>query len=357
MKKTLIALAALAATGAAFAQSSVTIYGVVDMALTSVDQGNNRITSIANEGQASNRLGFRGVEDLGGGMSATFVLEGGMQPDSGTSNGFNFARQSTIGLRGGFGEVRLGRDYAPTFWNHSVYNVFGTNGLGNSVNTFGVITSVGVSTGQTPLTSGSTTTVRTNNGISYFTPNISGFQGHLMVGLKEADTSNAPNEYTGIRLTYNKGPLSASIATASEGSGNQTDSYKRTNLGATYDFGVAKLFAFYVQGEFGAREQKQASIGVSAPVGPGTIKASYLKASYNAAAVANNAALDDATHITIGYDYPLSKRTTVYGLYSRISNDGAGQAGVAYDTSVGSVSAVTPGGSSSGFAIGVRHSF
>lgn len=348
MKKTLIALAAVAATGAAFAQSSVTIYGVVDMALTSVDQGGNRITSLANEGQGSNRLGFRGVEDLGGGMSATFNLEGGMTPDDGTAAKFDFRRVSTLGLRGGFGEVRLGRDYAPTFWNHSVYNVFGTNGLGNSVNTFGALD---------PLSSGSTTAVRTNNGISYFTPNISGFQGHVMIGLKESDAKNTANEYAGIRLVYNAGPLSASIATASEGSTSQVDNYKRTNLGATYDFGVAKVFAFYVQGEFGAREHKQASIGLSAPVGPGTVKAQYLKANYNAAAVAANAAEDDATHITLGYDYPLSKRTTVYGLYSRVSNDGNGQFGVAYDRSVGAVSPVTAGGNSSGFAIGVRHSF
>jgi predicted porin len=306
MKKTLIALAAVAATGAAFAQSSVTIYGLVDMALTSVDQGNNRITSIANEGAASNRLGFRGVEDLGGGLSATFVLEGGLAPDVGTSAGFNFTRQSTIGLRGGFGEVRMGRDYTPTFWNHAVYNAFGTNGLGNSVNTFGA---------ANPLGSGATTAVRTNNGISYFTPTVGGFQGHFMIGLKEQDVSNAPNEYTGVRLMYNAGPLSASIATASEGAtAGSTESYKRTNLGATYDFGVAKVFLFHVQGKFDDRKHKQTSIGLTAPVGPGTAKVSYLKASYNAAAVAANAAQDDATHITVGYDYPLSKRTVVYGL-------------------------------------------
>ena len=131
MKKTLIALAAVAATSAAFAQSSVTMFGIVDLGITSIDEGNERITSVSNEGQASNRLGFRGVEDLGGGMKASFWLEGGFAADDGTATGgFQFNRRATLGLSGGFGEIRLGRDYTPTFYNHSAYTVFGTNGLG-----------------------------------------------------------------------------------------------------------------------------------------------------------------------------------------------------------------------------------
>jgi len=353
MKKTLIALAAVAATGAAFAQSSVTLYGLIDMSIANVKQGGQSLTSMANEGQASNRLGFRGVEDLGGGMSATFVLEGGLSPDAGTPGGLNFLRQSTLGLRGGFGEVRIGRDYTPTFWNHSVYTAFGTNGLGNSVQTLGA-----TSGANALLGSGTSTAVRADNSISYFTPNISGFQGQLMVGLKESTSNNTANEYTGVRLTYNKGPLSASLATASEGSAvNQTENYKRTNLGATYDFGVAKVFFFHVRGEFIDRKQKQTAVGVTAPVGPGTAKFSYLKASYNAAATAAGLGLDDATHVTLGYDYPLSKRTVVYGVWSRVSNDGVGAFTVAYGNGPSTAAGVTPGGNSSGYAIGIRHSF
>jgi predicted porin len=341
MKKTLIALAAVAATGTAFAQSSVTMYGLVDMAVTSIKQGGDTITSLANEGQASNRLGFRGVEDLGGGMSATFVLEGGLSPDTGTPGGLNFLRQSTLGLRGGFGEVRLGRDYTPTFWNHSAYTVFGTNGLGNSATTFSV------------LGSGASTLVRADNSISYFTPNISGFQAQAMFSLKESAASNTPNEYAGIRLTYNAGPLSASLATASEGSNVAANSYKRTNMGATYDFGMAKVFFFHVRSEFGARKNNQTALGVTAPVGPGTIKASYLQANYNAAAGDT-----DAKHMTIGYDYPLSKRTIVYAVASKISNKSNANFSVNYANSgSGALPAVTPGKNSGGYAIGVRHSF
>lgn len=351
MKKTLIALAAVAATSASFAQSSVTMFGIVDLAVTSIDQGNDSIMSVANEGQASNRLGFRGVEDLGGGLAAEFWLEGGFSADNGTGAGTNgafaFNRRSTLGLRGGFGELRLGRDYTPTFTNHSAYTVFGTNGLGSSTTSLGNV-----------LGSGSTTTVRADNAISYFTPTIAGFQGQLMVGLKESAASNAPNEYSGIRLAYNAGPLSASLATASEGSAIQTDNYKRTNLGATYDFGIAKLWLFHVQGKFGALKQKQTALGVTAPVGPGTVKFSYLKADYNDAAVAADATRNDASHVTVGYDYPLSKRTVVYGVYSRMSNDGAGTFSANYTGSgAGTLPGVTPGGNSTGYAIGIRHSF
>ncbi len=108
MKKSLIALAAVAASGAAFAQSSVTVYGVVDTSIAVV-KGQDTVSGMLNSGAATSRLGFRGVEDLGNGLKANFVLEGQVDPDDGTAGGFNFRRQSTVGLAGSFGEVRLGR--------------------------------------------------------------------------------------------------------------------------------------------------------------------------------------------------------------------------------------------------------
>jgi predicted porin len=120
---------------------------------------------------------------------------------------------------------------------------------------------------------------------------------------------------------------------------------------------LLSVFFFHAQGKFDTRKQKQVAVGVTAPVGPGTIKASYLKASYNAAATAAIPGLDDATHITLGYDYPLSKRTVIYGVWSRISNDGTGTFTVAYGNGPTTAAGVTAGGNSSGYAIGVRHSF
>ena len=336
MKKTLIALAAVAATGAAFAQSSVTLFGIVDLNVRNVKQGGESLTSMSQDGIASSRLGFRGVEDLGGGMKAGFWLEAGLNPDTGTPAGVQFQRRSTVSLMGNFGEVRLGRDYTPTFWNHTVYDPFGTNGVGSSVNTFSV------------LGSGATTLVRANNSIGYFLPNFGGFSGQFMYALKEAKTANTPGEYTGIRLTYAAGPLSVALATGTEGSSIETESFKRTNVGASYDFGVVKPMAQYTIGKFGSAEVKHLMVGVVAPVGPGNIKAAYTRSDYNPAA-----GNGDANQIAVGYDYNLSKRTAVYGTYSRLTNKNGG-------SSFGltpNAAAQTANGKSTGIEFGLLHSF
>eukprot|EP01036_Dinobryon_divergens_P002144 gene2144-2828_t len=143
MKKSLIALAVLAASGAAMAQSSVTLFGVVDATYAYGSGSVSNKSQLTNSGYNSSRLGFRGVEDLGGGLSASFWLEAGVNNDNGTGGvtntnnqaatstggGLTFNRRSTVSLNGGFGEVRLGRDYTPQFWNLTVFDPFGTNGV------------------------------------------------------------------------------------------------------------------------------------------------------------------------------------------------------------------------------------
>ena len=181
MKKSLLALAALSAfAGGALAQSSVTLFGIVDLNGRNVKNGGTDAYSMSTDGNASSRLGFRGVEDLGGGLRAGFWLEAGLGADGGTIGGGNggananaggtvpnaatcttnlltgaiscpptlntassasasfFNRRSTVSLLGGFGEIRLGRDYTPTFWNHTVFDVFGTNGVASATNLISV---------------------------------------------------------------------------------------------------------------------------------------------------------------------------------------------------------------------------
>jgi predicted porin len=135
MKKSLLALAALTAfAGAASAQSSVTLFGIVDAGVARLSAGGKTKTGMTNSGYNSSRLGFRGVEDLGGGLQAGFWLEGQLTNDDGNAAGkLNFQRRSTVSLMGGFGEIRLGRDYTPTFWNTTVYDPFGTNGVGQAL--------------------------------------------------------------------------------------------------------------------------------------------------------------------------------------------------------------------------------
>lgn len=333
MKKTLIALAAVAASSAALAQSSVTLFGIMDVNVrhtkTEANGADVSLTEMAQDGTASSRLGFRGVEDLGGGMSASFWLEGALNPDTGTVGGLNFQRRSTVSLSGGFGEVRLGRDYTPTFWNHTVYDPFGTNGLGSSINMWGTVSGGFIATN-----------VRSNNLISYFTPNMGGFQAQLTYGFKEVDTGTSASDYQGLRVVYAAGPLSVAFATASEGNVGAADS-KRSNIGASYDFGFIKPMFNYTTAEDDTtgNEATNLMIGLTAPVGPGLIKASYTRTEAEPAGGAEV----DGNQIAIGYEYGLSKRTALYGNFARISADAGLLAATEYKRR--------------GFEIGVRHSF
>ena len=199
MKKSLIALAVLAASGAAMAQSSVTLFGIVDATYAYGSGSVANKSQLTNSGYNSSRLGFRGVEDLGGGMSASFWLEAGVNNDNGsggttsTNNqgasgvtgggGLTFNRRSTVSLNGGFGEVRLGRDYTPQFWNLTVFDPFGTNGVGTT---------------QTLNSSlGGPTTIRASNSIGYFLPgNLGGFYGLSLIHIsdpRDGATSRMPS--------------------------------------------------------------------------------------------------------------------------------------------------------------------
>ena len=179
MKKSLLALAVLGAfAGVASAQSSVTLYGTIDLNGRYVKaDGTDRRVTLSQDGINSSQLGFRGVEDLGGGLKAGFTLLAGVDADTGTSNSKFFNRRSTVSLFSNAGEIRLGRDYTPTFWNLTIFDAFGTNGLGNSLN---------VRNGY-----GGT---RQDNTIGYFLPgNLGGFYGQAMAGASEnGGTSSRP---------------------------------------------------------------------------------------------------------------------------------------------------------------------
>jgi predicted porin len=339
MKKSLLALAALTAfAGAASAQSSVTLFGIVDAGIARLSAGGNSKTGMTNSGYNSSRLGFRGVEDLGGGLKAGFWLEGALSNDDGNASGFNFRRRSTVSLMGGFGEIRLGYDYVPTFWNTTVYDVFGTNGIGQAM---------------TPtLVSGanSVANVRSSNGISYFTPNLGGFSAQVTKAFGENVSGGVKtNDYFGFRAGYAAGPLSVHAAYGkTEGATDDAD-LKYTNFGASFDLGVAKPMLFIGQQKSGAGMKVLAIEGsVSVPVGAGAIRAAYsrhdIKDSDN-----------DWNKIAVGYLHNLSKRTVVYATYARVSNKGT-QTKVVANNGL-SAPSVTPGGNASGFEFGVRHAF
>ncbi len=364
MKKSLLALAALTAfVGAASAQSSVTLFGVVDLAARQLKNSGGTQQHLGQDGNASSRLGVRGIEDLGGGLRAGFWIEGAMQPDTGTAAGQSWQRRSTLSLMGGFGEIRMGRDYTPSFWNHTVFDPFGTNGIGSTLNisnsNLGSLSTT--ATGGTALTNGTlaTTFVRANNSIGYFLPAMGGLYGQVMLAAGEGVTGN---KYGGGRIGYAAGPLNVAVATGKTAqTGTMPSTFKDTNFGISFNAGFATVFGQFgktsgdVNGAAaGSDSQKTMMLGLAAPLGSGTLKASFTKASGST----TNAAVDqfNAKQLAVGYVYDLSKRTAAYGHFSRITNGGSSTTGANFVVAGGGAPQAR-GAGSSGFEFGVRHSF
>ena len=345
------AMGALGST-AAQAQSSVTIFGIVDANVAHLrSSGNGSVNVLGTDGNLSSRLGFRGVEDLGGGLKAGFWLEAAINPDVGTggstnannqpsgasnSGGLTFGRRSTVSLMGdSWGEVRFGRDYVPGFWNLSNFSPFGTNGIGSSSFLFYPVQSAA-----------RITNVRASNSVGYFLPKLGGVYGQLMYAFGEnsaAGPTKNDGRVMGGRVGYKSGPIDVAIATTTTKI-SALDDLRQTNIGGSYDFGVATAMVLWNQNKVGNTSTKSALVGARIPVGPGHVRVAYSRV--NASGVAN-----DAQHLALGYVYDLSKRTAVYGHVARIDNKGNG---VNYNLGQ---AVKSPGGNSDGFEFGVRHTF
>ena len=361
MKKSLIALAVLAASGAAMAQSSVTLYGVVDTGLT-YSKGDESVYGMTHVGgNVNSRLGFRGVEDLGNGLKATFNLEAGMGVDDGTDyftgSGMAFRRTSTVGLEGGFGSVRLGRMLTSSYLAVSRYDAFGDTGIGASLAWNG---------GQTGYAA------RTENAISYSSPNFSGFKIGAEYGFGEQQKAS-DKRYIGLGATYDNGPLSLGLGfdrlngdTRNNTVG--TENLTTWHLGAAYNFGVAKLMGFYKQSKdkdagVGAAGDnvkfKTFGLGVTAPVGAaGEVRASYNHYRLSADVTGFSVPTFKANQLSLGYVHNLSKRTALYGTYAYLKNknDSGVNMGLQLNGAM-SGAGLSDSGAQHGLQVGVRHAF
>jgi predicted porin len=351
MKKLAPLAAAVLACGAAHAQSSVTVFGLLDLSIAHYGGDGPTFSGMSSDGYQSSRLGFRGTEDLGGGLAASFWLEAAINPQNGSagttntnnqstggigSGGLTFGRRSTVSLSGGWGELRLGRDYTPGFWNLSNFHPFGTNGVG----TAGVL--------FYPVQSGARIThVRASNAVGYFLPNnLGGFYGQAMYAFGNT-ASNATNpddgRLFGARVGYAGGPVDVAVG-YSKTKLTPVGDFTQTNIGASYDFKVVKLFALWGENKVGTTKTKPWNVGAHVPFGAGVFRVAYGQ-------VKTTGVASDASQWTVGYLHNLSKRTAVYANYSQVDNKGAG---TTYN--VGSP-VTTPGGESKGWELGVRHAF
>ncbi|WP_213958935.1 MULTISPECIES: porin [unclassified Variovorax] len=405
MKKSLVGLAALTVLGTACAQSSVTLFGVLDESVSgyqNVSETPLGITAktsrqvLASNGYNQSRLGFRGTEDLGGGLAATFWLESAIFPDDGTIGGNvansapvvpgYFNRRSTVSLSGGFGEVRLGRDYTPSFWNDLIFDPFSANGVGTNI----IATANGFSSSGASVSGfqANSTYIRASNSVGYILPpNLGGFYGQVMYAFNEQikydpgiTTPRVLNNsraggYWGGRFGYANNALDVAAA---YGESTIADSYfaglttrlDTFNLGGSYDFGLLKLF-----GEFSKARLKTDNdgivpvgtinaspratgylLGATVPIGPGLIRAAYSQVKIDPNRVIQQLTGEPtASKWAVGYVYNLSKRTALYATYAQLSNKNG------YDLAVGSVPFVSGGTlqakSSRGYDLGLRHAF
>ena len=358
MKKSLIALAVLAASGAAMAQSSVTLFGIVDTAVGYVDNANaagDSVYGLTTSGNATSRLGFRGVEDLGGGLKAGFWLEGEIFGDDGNAAGFNFKRRSTVSLMGGFGEVRMGRDLTPNYSKTISYDLFSQTGIGQFMGWRDWATNSDVGT---TVSTADASNVRSSNMISYYTPNFGGLTAGLGYGFDE-QTTGKDGRYVGGYVAYDNGPLSLAASYDQRDllvnglvAGSAVLDRDTFTLGGSYNLNVVKLNAIVQQSKYkalGESEKVNAyALGVSAPVGAGEVKLQY--------ALYDNKIIESkAHHISLGYVHNLSKRTAVYGTVSYMDNKDDSNLGLqAKNLSTGGPGR---GESQTGVQVGIRHSF
>ena len=386
MKKSLLALAVLGAfSSAAFAQSSVQLYGIIDLGVAHYSNGNSSVTNLGTGIQSGSRIGLKGTEDLGGGLSAFFDAETGFCANggNGTANTSNvgpyctggpggqgfMGRQAFAGLKGNFGAVSFGRQYTLTFLDQANIDPFGY-GLTGTISNIGTIGAP----------------ARASQSMIYQSPNFDGFNvaGMYVFGDGLGSTTLGQTQSTGaynLHAGYNNGPImvgldylkvnnvpytsAAAIAAlpalptpAQLASANAVGvGQKHIMLVGSYDFGVAKLAGMYAQNQLtngnGLNGDKLDvwMLGATVPVGPGALLASYTVQQDKTTAGKG------AKQYAIGYTYSLSKRTNLYTSYAHISNDTGANFTVQDATGNNDAPVVGTGFTSSGFALGIRHQF
>lgn len=345
MKKSLIAIAALAAVGAASAQSSVTLYGLADVyagqaKTTKIEYSERqegyvkkvtKTTGFNSGGLQGSRIGVKGVEDLGNGLKAVFnyemgfnAIDGDLENKSGT--GVGFGRRAVVGVQGGFGSVLLGRDYTPLFNLLAASSVDGLSKFEtvgaemytartNGVHYAGNFSGVGVQ-----AFAGYNKVDRTNTVVS--------------TGVKTLDRTTKYQGY-GLGVSYANGPFMVGIAgqefknTESRNLVPSSKGDKRTEagVGGSYDFGAAKLFANYVNtrvrdsvngASAGKEKAEEFNVGVRVPFGAASVMAGYghnrIKTYDSNGDLAAKAKGNDWV---VGANYAFSKRTDVYARVGR----------------------------------------
>lgn len=344
------ALALLAALPAA--AQNITVYGVVDLFVGSFKGSPGSSNVMGDGGLAASRLGVRGTEDLGGGMLAEFTLESSMFADTGAVVGTATSvtmwdRQVFVGVSGPFGRLRLGRQYSPHFVALAGSDPFGANA---------VFSPLGVMFGRDGQTNLVTFPVRLNNMLGYSSPKLGGFTAEIAYAPGEsASASKRSGEGMSLALSYRQGPafvaLSASrmrggTAAAPVADPSTTDFL---SLSGSYKLGNLTAYGIWMQTITNAAATEDArhiNLGLSYQAAP------LLTLSVGVTQRDVKHLDRDATVLTLGADYALSRRTGLYARALNLSNDGT-----AANAAARTVINANSGDDVRGYALGIRHSF
>lgn len=359
MKMNIIALAVLSACmTSAFAQSNVTIYGIVDGGVTYTTNGGpvGDRSSVDAGSLATSRWGFRGVEDLGNGLKARFGLEGTLISDtggagvpSGASTSL-FDREATVGLFGKFGSIDLGRQNLLGIGSVGLADPMGISYAGTNPNVlFSALNHAGVYGGYGANGGGSA--LRQSNSVKYVSPTFGGFGIGLMRAFGEQNGGIQRSSYQGISAFFNEGPLGLAGAYAHLKNNTDTSRLKSFAIGAKFTTKAAVFKSTYSANEVDTTNQKISvfGLGVDVPVAPAiTLTGAFYNTKHT-----GNADDDSQQYIAIA-KYALSKRSIAYASYGRANTDtvvNATQINLAQGfVAVGSDSA-------NRFTVGLMHSY
>lgn len=351
MKKRILAIGVAGLTGTAAAQAKTELFGVIDTNITRL-KGSDSSTKIglATGGANINRLGFRGTEDLGGGLTAGFWLEAGFNSNTGTGKapdmgGLAFNRRSTLSLLGRFGEVRLGRDDAATFLNTLIFDPFLTNGVGGT-NAFAMLGIPGAGTvaGGAPI--------QLNNALSYYLPSMpGGLYGQAQLAMS-GKPDNAPGhrqgDYRGMRLGFRQGAWHGAVATGKLYGDTSKNNVTAHNAGLSYDFGGVRPMLLWANERRGGLKITAWQAGLTAALGRGQLRTSV--------GIYNTAESDaDWRKFSLGYGYNLTTRTQVYGSLAYLKNQHGSRRAIHVQGM--NFAGTALGGTASGMELGIRHLF
>ncbi|MES2263963.1 MAG: porin [Pseudomonadota bacterium] len=323
-----LALLALSAT-AVHAQSQIKIYGVADVGLV-VEHGGpaGNVTGIGSGVASGSRLGFKGTEDLGGGLAANFVLESGISYDTGASGqgGLTFGRQSNVGLSGKFGALTAGRQYSPYYKTlRDTADPFADGLAGTAMNIF------------TPNT-------RIDNAVEYVSPTFADVTADVSYGFGEVAGDSAKKRTMSAAVSYAPGQLKLVLAHNRREDATATDRARNTLLAARYKFGmITGHVAHAVNRGLGTNDSRDTLLGLCVESGPHRVATSAVL--HNDRTGANK----DAHQYAVAYLYGLSKRSDLYTAYGHMDNRNGATFKIGNATEAGSGNAA--------FNLGMRHIF